>query len=102
METRAGVSKAVLAGGELTEVASGLGDYIVVELEDDATLRLAGDGDIELDITRSARVGRKRHGRDGRGWLQGRETATYEDVGHGDESCEERGGMESAYAIADS
>ena len=48
VEGRSFVSESVLASSELTEVACGLGDFIVVEFEDDAALRLAVDGDIEL------------------------------------------------------
>ena len=50
MEGGALVAKTVLAGGELTEVARGLGDHVVVELEDDAARGLAVDGDVELRI----------------------------------------------------
>jgi len=49
MEGRSSVSKAVLTSGELTEVLRGLGNDIVVEVEDNATGSLAVDGDIELD-----------------------------------------------------
>jgi hypothetical protein len=48
VETRSSVAKTMLAGGELAEVAGGLGDDIVVKLEDDAPSILAIDGDIEL------------------------------------------------------
>ena len=48
METRASVAEAVFAGGELTEVLGGLRDYIVVELEDDATSGLVVNADVEL------------------------------------------------------
>ena len=48
MEGRALVAKAVLAGGELTEVARGLGHNVVTELEDDAAGGLATNGDVEL------------------------------------------------------
>lgn len=58
VEGRFGVAVAVLASGELAEVAGGLGNYIVVELEDDATSGLAFDGDIKL----CARKGRKLSG----------------------------------------
>ena len=47
-EAGALVAEAVLAGGELTEVARGLGDNVVVELEDDAARGLVVDGDVEL------------------------------------------------------
>ena len=48
MEAATLVSKAMLASSELTEVARGLGDDIVVELEDDATSRLVVDRNVEL------------------------------------------------------
>lgn len=48
METTASVTEAVLASAELTEVASGFGDDIVVELEDNATARLGVDSNVEL------------------------------------------------------
>lgn len=41
METGAGVTEAVLAGTELSEVLSSLGDDIVEELEGDSAGRLA-------------------------------------------------------------
>ena len=50
MEGRALVAEPVLAGGKLTEVASRLGDKIVVELEDDAARGLVVDRDIELRV----------------------------------------------------
>lgn len=50
MEGRALVAETVLAGGKLTEVASRLGDNIVVELEDDAARGLVVDRDIELRV----------------------------------------------------
>jgi len=37
VESRASVSEALLAGAKSTEVLSGLGDYIIVEVEVDAT-----------------------------------------------------------------
>lgn len=48
MECGALVAKAVLAGGELTEVFGSLGDDIVKKLEGDAAQRLAVDRDVEL------------------------------------------------------
>lgn len=48
MEDRVLVTEAMLASGKLTEVASGLRDNIVPELEDDAALGLAVDGNVEL------------------------------------------------------
>ena len=42
------VPEAVLAGRELAEVARGLGNNVVVELEGDALSRLAADGDVKL------------------------------------------------------
>lgn len=48
METRAFIAVAVLASGQLTEVSSSPGNYIIVELEDDSLLRLAADGDVKL------------------------------------------------------
>ena len=48
MEGAVRVSEPVLASGELTEVLGSLGNNIVVELEDDAASRPAGDTDIEL------------------------------------------------------
>lgn len=38
MERRASIAEAVLASAELTEVAGGLGDNVVVEVEGDAAL----------------------------------------------------------------
>lgn len=48
MEGRALVAEAMLVRRELAEVARGLGDHIVVELEDDAAEWPAVDGDIKL------------------------------------------------------
>lgn len=48
VEVGLSVAIAILAGGQLTEVASGLGDLIVVKLEDDAAGGLLVDMDIEL------------------------------------------------------
>ena len=48
METGTFVSVAILASRELAEIAGSLGHDIVVELEDDAASRPAGDTDIEL------------------------------------------------------
>lgn len=43
------VAVLVLARGKLPEVPSGLGNDVVVELEDDLFGRLSSDGDLELD-----------------------------------------------------
>ena len=51
VETRALVAEAVLTSAELAEVASRLGDSVVVELEDDAAGGLVRDGDVKLDTT---------------------------------------------------
>ncbi len=48
MEVVARVSEAVLSCSELTEVARGLGDDIVVQLECDPASSLVVDGDIKL------------------------------------------------------
>ena len=48
MESASFVSKSVLASREFTEILGGVGDNIVVELEDDPTGLLAVDGDIKL------------------------------------------------------
>ena len=53
MYSRVLVAEAALAGGELAEVASGLGDDVVPELEDDAALGLSADGNVELEHHRS-------------------------------------------------
>jgi hypothetical protein len=45
----AGLTDALLASAEGAEVVCGLGDYIVVELEDDAASRGIVDGDVEPD-----------------------------------------------------
>lgn len=50
VEARALVSESVLASAELTEVLSGLGDNLVVELEDDLSGVLAVDGDCEENV----------------------------------------------------
>jgi len=42
------VSVSLPAGSKLTEVFGGLGNNIIVELEDNATGGLAADGDIKL------------------------------------------------------
>lgn len=55
MERRALEAETVVADGELTEVASGLGDDIVKKLDDDATAQLVVDGDIELCRRRDER-----------------------------------------------
>ena len=59
MEGAVRVSEPVLASGELTEVLGSLGNNIVVELEDDAASRPAGDTDIELIIFRITGANRK-------------------------------------------
>ena len=73
VETRASVAESVLASRELTEVASGLGNNIVVQLEHDAARGLVVDGDVELK-TRRELVGKKRV----------KTANTDVDVGHGE------------------
>lgn len=48
VERRALITESVLASAEFTEVLSGLGDNVVKELEDDTTLGVTVDGDVEL------------------------------------------------------
>ena len=48
MEATSSVSETVLAGCQLAEVLRGLGDYVVIELEDDASSGLAADGHVKL------------------------------------------------------
>jgi hypothetical protein len=48
VEAAAGVTEAVLASAELTEVLSCLGYYVIVELERDAASRLGVHRDVEL------------------------------------------------------
>ena len=48
VEGRALEAETVLAGGELTEVACGLGHDVVPEPEDDAAGGLLVNGDVEL------------------------------------------------------
>ena len=56
VEGRALVAETVFTSGELTEVLGGLRDYIVVELEDDATSGLVVNADVELGaLTRRTR-----------------------------------------------
>ena len=66
MERAVRVAETVLAGRELAEVAGGLGDDVVIELEDDAARGLAADGNIELELYKLtvalAKIG---HGRGG-------------------------------------
>ena len=50
MEGRALIAVAILARGKLAEVARGLGDHVVVELEGDATRGLVVDRDVELRV----------------------------------------------------
>lgn len=81
VEARALVSESVLASAELTEVLSGLGDNLVVELEDDLSGVLAVDGDCELCLSSTL------------GWdlrENRKEEETYENVGHGDDGFGER------------
>lgn len=55
MEGRTLVSESVLASRELTEVFRGLGNDIVVQLEDDPASRLVVNSDIELrDVLEAA------------------------------------------------
>ena len=87
MEAGAGVAKAVLAGAELAEVASGLGDDIVEELEDDAARRLVVDGDVKLPKSTSQSESNMRRWSvnmrsDAADRGQGR-CRTHVDVGHG-------------------
>ena len=49
MEARSSVTEAVLASGELTEVASGFGHNVVEELEDDAALVFASNRNVKLE-----------------------------------------------------
>ena len=48
MERTSSVSETVLASGEFTEVTGGLGNHIIVQLEDDATERLLVRGNVKL------------------------------------------------------
>lgn len=48
METRPLVSLTLFLTGELAEIAGGLGDDVIVELENNAAGTLAIDSDIEL------------------------------------------------------
>ena len=48
MEGGSLVAKAMLSSRELTEILRGLGDDVIVELEDDAPSRLAVNGDVKL------------------------------------------------------
>ena len=50
MEGGSLVAKAVLSSRELTEIFRSLGDDIIVEFEDDATSRLAVNGDVKLSV----------------------------------------------------
>ena len=43
MEFRASVAKALLTGAKSTEIFTGLGNHMVVELEVNATLLICGD-----------------------------------------------------------
>jgi len=54
VEGRSSVSETVLSSAELTEVTSGLGDNIVVKLEDDTAHRGSVLGDIEVNCKREA------------------------------------------------
>ena len=56
VEARALITETVLASGELAEVAGGLGDDIVIELEDDAARGLSADGNIELGASGQKRA----------------------------------------------
>jgi hypothetical protein len=44
------VAKPILACGELPEVSGGLGDNVVVKLENNPPSLLAADGDIKLGV----------------------------------------------------
>lgn len=48
VETRAFVTEIMLVGGKLAEVPRGLGNDVIVKLEDDAPRGLPTDRDIEL------------------------------------------------------
>lgn len=50
VECAPGISKAVLAGGELAEVFRGPGHYVVIELEHYAPRRLVVDSHVELRV----------------------------------------------------
>ena len=50
MEGGSLVAKAMLSSRELTEIFRSLGDDIIVEFEDDATSRLAVNGDVKLSV----------------------------------------------------
>jgi hypothetical protein len=56
VETRAFVSIAILASRELTEVPCCLGNYVIIELEDDATFLYVVDRYIELDNKKIVRI----------------------------------------------
>jgi hypothetical protein len=50
VEARSGESESRLAGTQLTEVLSSLGDYISAKLHDNTPSALSTDGDIEEDL----------------------------------------------------
>jgi hypothetical protein len=52
MESRFGISIAILARAELTEVAGGFRDDVVIELENDSAGAFTANGNIELEGTR--------------------------------------------------
>lgn len=60
VEGGAGIAEAVFAGGELTEVLRGLGNNVVVELEDDAASIRAVNVDIELQMQGSVSLSHSR------------------------------------------
>jgi hypothetical protein len=48
VENRAFITKAVLLGRKFPEISSGLGNYIVVELKNDAPCGIIADRNVEL------------------------------------------------------
>lgn len=50
MEGRSLVAIAMLSSRELAEISGGLGDDVIVELEDDASGRLVVNLDVELSV----------------------------------------------------
>jgi len=50
VEARSGESESRLAGTQLTEVFSGLGDYISAKLHDNTPSVLSANGDIEVNL----------------------------------------------------
>jgi hypothetical protein len=52
VENRAFITKSMLSSCKFTEVSGGNGDYIVIELKDNASLRHIADSDVELRSSR--------------------------------------------------